>query len=132
MPQSNIAPPLSSENTSQTPVQGAANGAAGAQTATLAGVAGKRTYISGVAVNGFGATGAATASLVISPLQGGNLTISVEVPAGVTTPIQPLVITFNPPIPCNAVQTAITAVLATFGAGNTDESVAAWGFQQST
>lgn len=132
MPQSNVAPPLSSENTAQTPVQGAANGAAAAQTATLAGVAGKRTYISGVAVNGFGATGATTATLTISPLQGGNLTLSVEVPVGVAVPIQPIVIPFNPPIPCNAVGTAITAVLGSFGAGNTDESVAAWGFQQST
>ena len=111
------------------PVNGAAAAANASNVATLAGVAAKTTYISGVQVTGAGATAASVQTLTLAGLAGGTLTYQVPVPAGAAVGIQPLVIQFCPPLPASAQATAITATLSAFGAGNTNAAVCAQGFQ---
>jgi hypothetical protein len=50
------------------------------------------------------------------------------IPAGVTTSIVPLLVTFYPPLPASATNTAITVTAVAFGAGNTNAAAVANGF----
>jgi hypothetical protein len=129
MPQPFYAPPISSENP-QLSVQASASGAAAAINANLSQTAGFRTYLAGIYVTGFGATASATATVTISVLSGGNLTLDVAVPAGATTPLAPLFWFFNPPLPANAAAQSITIQLSSFGAGNTEAHISSWGFKE--
>jgi hypothetical protein len=90
---------------------GASSGvvAAAAAVATLAGAAGKTTYITGFQCMGLGATAASIVQVAVTGLLGGTQTYLVSVPAGVTTPISPfpLAVLFDPPLPASAVNTAI-------------------------
>jgi hypothetical protein len=112
-----------------TAVTGSATAAAAAMTATLAGAVGKTTYISGFLVTGAGATAATNISVTITGTISGTLNYTITVPAGVTTGIQPLGQTFAIPIPASATNTAIVVNVPSFGAGNTNAAVAAYGFQ---
>lgn len=104
-------------------------GAAAAITATLAGAAGKTTYIEGVQVGGLGATAASRIAVTITGLAA-TITLYVEVPAGATVIAGGILLTFPSPIPASAVNTAIVVNVPSFGTGNTDEFVSAWGFQR--
>lgn len=116
--------------TGSTPVSASSgNVAAGVATATLAGAAGKTTYISGFTITGGGATAASLITATVSNLIGGTGSYTVPVPAGATAGIQPLVVEFFPPIPASAVNTAIAVSAPSFGAGNTNATVNAWGYQ---
>lgn len=96
--------------------------------ATLAAVAGKTNYLTGILITGSGATAASVQSVTITGLLGGTLTLTYTVPAGATTTTQPLAITFPFPLPASAVNTAIVLTAPAFGAGNTNASVSAFGF----
>lgn len=97
--------------------------------ATLAGAAGKTTYVSGITITGAGATAASVVSATLAGLIGGTATYTVAVPAGASVGFQPIVIQFYPAIPASAANTAITLTLPALGAGNTNASVSAFGFQ---
>jgi len=106
------------------------NVANGAAVATLSASSnGKTTYISGFTITASGATAASVVTATITGLLGGTLSYTISVPAGVTTGIVPLSVAFNPPLPASAAQTAISVTLPALGAGNTNATVSASGFQ---
>lgn len=106
----------------------AAQVAAAANNQTLAGVAGKTTYISGFHVDGLGATGASTITVTITGI-GTTLSYTLSIPAGATVAITRLVVEFARPIPASAPNTAIVVNVPSFGAGNTVAQAGAHGFQ---
>jgi hypothetical protein len=115
------------------PGTGVTGSFAGADTttaaATLAGAAGKTTYVCGFSINGLGATAATTVNVTVGTLIGGNSANFVYIFAlGATVQNTPLVQNFSPCIPANAVNTAIT-VTVPGAAGNTSTNISAWGFQ---
>lgn len=103
-------------------------GAAGTLAPSLAAAAGKTTYCSGFSITGAGAT---AASVVVAQLQntlGGSLSYVIAVPAGATLGVTPIIVQFNPPIPANATNQAITLNVPSFGAGNTNAAAVIWGY----
>lgn len=105
------------------------NKAATAGTATLAAAAGKTTYITGFDITGAGATAASVISITITGMLGGTLTYTLAIPAGVTTAVQSLVVQFLYPMPASGANTAIVVNMPSFGAGNTNATANAYGFQ---
>lgn len=109
-------------------VSAGANVAASANNQTLAGASNKTTYLSGFAVTGLAATSAASITITTTGLAN-NLSFVLPIPAGVTVGVTPLIVTFNPPLPASATNTAIVVQVPSFGSGNTTASASAWGFQ---
>jgi len=105
--------------------------AAAAAVATLPGVAGKTTYISGFQCMGLGATAGSTVQVAVTGLISGTQTYLVTVPAGATLAASPypLSVAFDPPLPASAVNTAIVVTMPSLGAGNTAAVANAQGFQ---
>ena len=103
--------------------------AAAAQTATLAAAEGYRNYLAYVAVTGLGATAGSAVDMLITGIAGGTKTVQVGVPAGVTAPLNPHILSFPEPIPASADNTAITVVLPSLGAGNTDACLLVIGYR---
>lgn len=107
--------------------------AAAAQTASLAaGGAGTKNFLSQIVVTGLGATAGSAVDMLVAGIEGGTKTIQVGVPAGATTPITPINLRFEPPIPASADDTAITVTLPSFGTGNTDACLFVTGFRVLT
>lgn len=104
------------------------NVANAAATATLAGVAGVFTWLTGFEVTGAGATAAAVVLVTVTGCQGGTLTYVLVVPAGATTSINPLIVEPPAPIRSSAVNTSIAVNVPAFGAGNTNASAVAHGY----
>ena len=104
------------------------NVAAAAAIATLAGVAGKTTYITGFEVTASGAVAAAVVLATLTGLAGGTATYVYVAPAGVTTAGPMLAVEFAPPLPASALNTAIVLTLPSLGAGNTNAAVVAHGY----
>ncbi|HEY5072054.1 MAG TPA: hypothetical protein VII63_08485 [Caulobacteraceae bacterium] len=101
-----------------------------ASTLNLPAVAGKTTYMSGLEVTGLGAT--AAGSIAVSIYFGGtakNLYFIIQIPAGVTTGITPLVVQFNPPLSSGAVNSVIQTTMPAFGSGNMAANLNVHGFQ---
>lgn len=106
------------------------NVAAATATATLAaGGAGKTTYICGFQITSAGSTAAAVVNPTIANLITGTMTFTYATVAGVTLANQNLIIPFNPCVPANAANTTIVVSMPSLGAGNTNATVSAWGFQ---
>lgn len=125
-----LAPPLTIVGQTDTDIDASAAVAAAANTATLPGVAGQTTFISGFEITGLGATAAATVTVTVTGVLGGTKTYQIAIPAGVTLGITPLVVEFARPIPANAANVAIAVVATSPGAGNTAFAVTAHGFQR--
>lgn len=105
------------------------NVAAGVATATLPAAAGKTTYICGFTITSAGSTGAAVVSPTITNTITGTLTFTYTSVAGATLANAPLIVPFNPCVPANAANTTIPVSMPSLGAGNTNTTVNAWGFQ---
>jgi len=103
--------------------------AAASNNLTLPGVVGKRTYLTGIAVTGGGATGASVIAVTVTGLTN-TLTFQLAIPAGAAVGVFPLVVIFTRPIPASADNTAIVVNVPSFGAGNTNAAAAAFGFQR--
>lgn len=97
--------------------------------ATLAGAAGKTTYITGFEITAGGATAGALVLATITGLINGTATYVYAVATGAATGSPPLIVEFSAPIPASAVNTAIVVTLPALGAGNTNAAVVAHGFQ---
>lgn len=106
------------------------NVAAGSAVATLAGAAGKTTYITGFEITAGGATAAALVAATLGGILGGTATYIFGAPTGATVVAQPLTVSFSTPVPASAVNTAIVLTLPSLGTGNTNAAVVAHGFQQ--
>jgi hypothetical protein len=103
--------------------------AAATATATLAAAAGKNTYICGFLITSTGSTGAAVVAPTVTGVITGTLTLAYATVAGATLSNQPLAVTFTPCIQSSATNTAIAVSLPSLGAGNTNATVNAWGYQ---
>lgn len=122
--------PPGASSTGQTPLSASAANAAAANDCTLAGAAGKTTYITGFAVTGGGATAASLISVTLTGTIGGTLNFKLPIPAGAAVAVTPLIVSFARPLAASAANTAIVLNVPSFGAGNTAAAAAAWGFQQ--
>ena len=98
--------------------------------ATIAAVAGKTNFLSGLTITAGGAVAAALVNATVTGLAGGTATYTFAAPAGATAGATPMALTFNPALPASAVNTAIVLTLPALGAGNTNAAVTAWGYQQ--
>lgn len=108
------------------------NVAAATAAATLPGVAGKTTFISGFQMTAGGSTAVSSVTCTVSPVGSGGSTLSYtfSTSATVDSPSNPLVVTFNPPLPANAANTAIVATCPALGAGNAHAAMSAEGYQR--
>lgn len=97
-------------------------------TPTIAAAADHTNYLTGFSVTGLGATAASGVLVTITGLLGGTRRYRVQVPAGATTGITPLVVEFTQPQPASAKNTAIVLTVAAFGAGNTEANAELHGF----
>src|SRR6266404_5318352 len=107
------------------------NVAAATATATLAAATGKVTYICGFAITSAGSTGAAVMSPTITNLVTGTMTFTYTTVAGATLANAPLIVPFTTRcLPANAPNTTIAVSMPSLGAGNTNATVSAWGYQR--
>lgn len=105
------------------------NVAAASAVATLAGAANVTTYITGFRCGGAGATAASVVNLTVAGLLGGTQTYTVAVPAGATLAGPTTERRYQPAVPASAVNTAIVVTMPSLGAGNTNASCNAEGYQ---
>jgi hypothetical protein len=105
------------------------NVAAATATATLAAVAGKTTYICGFVVTSTGSTAAAVVSPTVANTITGTLTFTYASVAGATAANANLIVPMMPCVPASAVNTTIVVSVPSLGAGNTNTTVNAWGYQ---
>jgi len=113
-----------------TPIQSSSGNQANvAAVVTMPAVAGKTNYLAGILITSAGATAAAVVSVTITGTLGGTITQTYVCNAGATVGNAPLQMNFNPPIPATGPNVAITVTLPALGAGNTNATVTAFGFQ---
>lgn len=91
--------------------------------ATIPAVAGYTAWCTGFQITASGATAASVVSPTLAGGVSGTLTYTFAVPAGVAVSANSLIVTFNPPIPASAVNTAFTLTLPALGSGNTNATV---------
>lgn len=104
--------------------------AAGTATATLAAATGKVTYICGFAITSTGSTAAAVVAPTVTGIITGTMTFAYASVAGATLSNQPLIVPFAECMPASAPNTTIVVSMPTLGAGNTNATVNAWGYQR--
>ena len=97
--------------------------------ASLAAAASVTNYLNGVEITFAGATAAANVVATITGLLGGTISFVCVAPAGANLPGTPIILTFDPPLPASAANTAITVTLPALGAGNTHACVNIHGFR---
>lgn len=98
--------------------------------ATLAASGSKFTYILGCVALGAGSTAGLAVNGTIAGVVTGTLTFTYTAPVGVLVPGPAVIMNFGPyGIPSSAVNTAIVCTLPALGAGNTNASIFAWGYQ---
>jgi hypothetical protein len=95
--------------------------------ATLSGVSGKTTYITGFEICSNGSTLGSTVNPTVTGTVTGTLTYTYQVPVLSGLP-HPLIIAFPLPIPASATNTSIVVTLPALGSGNTNATVVAHGF----
>ena len=112
------------------PITNSATGTTAAITATLAGVANKTTYLTGLQVTGSGGTAAGASTVTVTGTISGSLNYVVTQGAitGSGGDGAYLIVPFAHPIPASAVNTAIAAT-TTLGSGTTAGAVTLTGFQ---
>jgi hypothetical protein len=104
------------------------NVAAATATATLTATTGRTMYISGFSITGGGATGASIIQPTITGVVGGTMTFTMGIPAGATVGATPLIVNFHAAVPASAPNTNIVVSAPSFGAGNTNATVVAYGY----
>jgi hypothetical protein len=114
----------------QTPLAAVGTGVNASTSATLTAAVGKTNFLSGFDVYANGATAASVQTVTITGLAVGTLTYSYAIGNSVNTDLPHLIEYFNPPLPASATNTAIVVTCTAAGTGNTQQCVAAWGFQQ--
>lgn len=98
--------------------------------ATLpASVGGRTTYITGFEITGSGATAALVVTVTVANTVSGTLSYTYVFSLGVAVVNQPLIVEFPKAIPGNASNTAIVVTCPASGAGGTNNTVTAHGYQ---
>jgi hypothetical protein len=123
------APDTSSQRISVSASSGTV--AAATATATLPATPGRYTFICGFSITSAGSTGAAVVAPTVTSVVGGTMTYTYTTVAGATLANAPLVVSFTPCVPATAANTTIPVSVPSLGAGNTNTTVSAWGFQWS-
>lgn len=114
-----------------TPIIGFSSNVANAlASASLAGTAGKTTFITGFEITSSGATAAAVVSATVANLLGGNLTYIYTAVAGVLLGNPSLIVEFPLPIPASGPNTNIVVSMPALGLGSTNAMVTCHGYQQ--
>jgi hypothetical protein len=113
-------------------VQVAASSGNVAAATALRSPAGKVTWIAQFQMTTGGSTAVSSVTRTVSPVgsSGATLSYTFSTSATVDAPSNPLTVTFNPPLPANAPNTAIVATCPALGAGNAHASMSAQGFQR--
>jgi len=106
-----------------TVITGNATGTTGAVVGTLAGTSGKTTYIAGFSVSAIGGTAAVGPITVAGLVTSSMIWYLASSAAG-----NQLTISFSPPIPASATNTAITITTTADGTAS-HVAVNSWGFQ---
>lgn len=106
------------------------NVAAGVAAASLAAATGKVTYICGFSITSSGSTGAAVVNPTVSGIVTGTMTFTYSSVAGATLANPSLIVPFRDCISASAPNTAIVVSMPSLGAGNTNATVSAWGYQR--
>jgi hypothetical protein len=110
-------------------INNSGNVANAAAVATLSATATSCVYLCGIVITGAGATAASTVNVTVTgTLAPRNPFFNYSFVAGPTVANQPLMVTFDPPIPANAINVPIVVTVPAGGAGNLNSSVLAWGF----
>lgn len=115
-------------------LQSGAHGAAQSNAATLAPGSNQLAYLQGFDITGGGATAASIIEIAVTGLLGGTVWFEMNILAGFTGPVNAqggMFISFPEPIPGNALGVSIVVTCPSFGAGNTNAAVMAYGFQDS-
>lgn len=113
-----------------TPITAASGNVANAAgVATLSAVAGKTTYITGFTCTGSGATAGLPVNVTVVGTISGTLTYTAVAAVGALVANTPLNIQYPVAIPASATNTTIVVTLPALGAGNTNASVVAHGYQ---
>lgn len=114
--------------TESTPVCATSTVAAASTTATITAVAGRMAFINGFIVNGLGATAGSVIAITVTGVQGGTQTYQYNVIAGATTINPVFQINFPMPVAASGYATNIVVNVPSFGAGNTNSNVTAYGY----
>lgn len=115
--------------TESTPLSNSATGAAATVTATLTATTGRTAYLNGFVVSGLGATAGQASAVTVTGVLGGTQTYQFSVPTGATVAATPMQINFaNTPLVATGPNTNIVVSVVSFGAGNTNANVTAYGF----
>lgn len=108
------------------------NKADAAAAAALAATADELNYLSGFSVTGSGATTGLPVSVTVTGLAVGTLTFTYTFVADVVAPNEPLNVTFDPPLPASADNTAITVTCPASGSGGTNNTTNVWGYRAAS
>lgn len=125
-----LAPLPGSVGLVDTQVTGSATGTTASINASLPGVAGQTTYVTGFEITGSGATSAITGIATLAGVITGTLSYAWGVPAGATVPATPLVVSFPVPIAASGLNQAITLTVPASGTGATQIACAIHGYQR--
>lgn len=120
----------SATGSTQTPVTATASGANANTTATIPGVAGKFTYITGFQVTSNGATASTSVTVAVTGTVTGTMNYVYVTGTLNAAGDGQLIVTFPTPVPSSAVNTAIAVGVPALGAGNTVTQVSMQGFYQ--
>lgn len=107
---------------------GSGNIANASAAATLTGTATTTVYITGFEITGSGATAGLPVTVTVAGLLGGTRSYTYTFAVGVLVPNQSLIVSYFPPLPASAVNTAIVVTCPASGAGGTNNTVVAHGF----
>jgi hypothetical protein len=109
----------------ETPIAGSANTANAPAVVTFAAVAGRRTYVSGIALSGSGSTAGLAVNATLTNVDNGGvaqtLNFAFVFPIGVLVAAVPVVVAFSPPLEIIAGANAVLTLPAG-GANNTNET----------
>lgn len=108
---------------------GSGNVANAAAVATMAAAVGVTNHIAGFSVSGAGATAGLPVIVTVAGIVQATRSFTYTFAAGATVANTPLCVTFDPPIPATAANTAITVTCPASGLGGTHNAVVAWGFR---
>lgn len=97
-------------------------------TATMSAQASAKNYLTSFEVTGLGATAAGSVTATVAINASTVASYVIAIPAGVTTGITPLVVTFSPPLVTSAVNQTIAVSVPAAGSGNTAMVVNAHGW----
>ena len=134
-PHVNVDTVTTSGSASQYPVgataitASSANVANSSAVATLAGVSAKTTFICGLNISSAGSTAPAVVTPTVTGTITGTLNFTYTTATGATIGNPPYLVNFSPCVPASAVNTAIVVTLPALGAGNTNATVNASGYQ---